>query len=57
MPYTCPEIGSVEFTKTIDHTLLKLEARPPSFDDLCAEARVNDFAVCSDNFNRILERR
>lgn len=42
----CPPIGSEAFTKTIDHTLLKLEAKPSQFDDLCAEARVDRFAVC-----------
>lgn len=45
-PYPCPDIGSYAFMKTIDHTLLKLEARPLQFDDLCAEARVDGFAVC-----------
>ena len=32
--------------KTMDHTLLKLDATPSQFDDICAEARVNSFAVC-----------
>ena len=45
--YECPEIGSPAFMKTIDHTLLKLEARSVQFDDLCAEARVDGFAVYS----------
>jgi hypothetical protein len=45
-PYPCPDIGSPGFMKTMDHTLLKLDARPSQFDDLCAEARVNSFAVC-----------
>jgi len=44
-PYPCPDIGSPAFAKTIDHTLLKLEARPIQFDSLCAEARVGAFAV------------
>lgn len=44
-PYPIPEIGSPAFMKTIDHSLLKLEARKCQFDDLCAEARVDDFAV------------
>lgn len=47
-PYPCPEIGSPDFMKTIDHTLLKLEARSAQFDDLCAEARVDGFAVCDN---------
>ena len=44
-PYPCPAIGSPAFMQTIDHTLLKLEARAAQFDDLCAEARVDGFAV------------
>lgn len=44
--YPCPEIGSKAFMKTMDHTLLKLDARPNQFDELCAEARVDSFAVC-----------
>lgn len=44
-PYPCPEIGSPAFAKTIDHTLLKLDSRAVQFDALCAEARVNGFAV------------
>lgn len=44
--YACPEIGSPAFMQTIDHTLLKLEAKTAQFDDLCAEARVDGFAVC-----------
>ena len=45
-PYPCPAFGSKAFMKTMDHTLLKLDARPPQFDTLCAEARVDSFAVC-----------
>ena len=45
-PYPCPDVGSQAFMKTMDHTLLKLDARASQFDDLCAEARVNLFAVC-----------
>ncbi|KXT00563.1 hypothetical protein AC578_5230 [Pseudocercospora eumusae] len=45
--YPIPEIGSEDFTRTVDHTLLKLDAKSNQFDDLCAEARVNKFAtVC-----------
>ncbi|EMC98022.1 hypothetical protein BAUCODRAFT_67490 [Baudoinia panamericana UAMH 10762] len=45
--YPCPAIGSPAFAKTIDHTLLKLDARAVQFDDLCAEARRDGFAtVC-----------
>ena len=44
-PYPCPLIGSPALAKTIDHTLLKLEARAVQIDALCAEARVDGFAV------------
>lgn len=44
--YAIPEIGSEEFTRTVDHTLLKLDAKENQFDELCAEARENKFAVC-----------
>ena len=45
-PYPCPDVGSPALMRTIDHTLLKLETRPAQIDDLCAEARVDGFAVC-----------
>jgi len=46
-PYPYPKIGSREFAKTIDHTLLKLDAKSVQIDALCAEARVHEFAtVC-----------
>lgn len=46
-PRPYPANGSPEFNKTIDHTLLKLEARGPQIDELCSEARVAGFAtVC-----------
>ncbi|KAK4540628.1 hypothetical protein LTR36_009059 [Oleoguttula mirabilis] len=42
-----PDYGSPAFAKTIDHTLLKLDAKAVQFDSLCAEARVDGFAtVC-----------
>jgi hypothetical protein len=43
--YAVPKLGSPEFAKTIDHTLLKLEARGVQMDALCSEARVEGFAV------------
>lgn len=46
-PHPCPGIGSLAFMKTMDHTLLKLDSRGNQFDDLCAEARVDSFAVCA----------
>lgn len=45
-PYQCPEVPSTAFSKTIDHTLLKLDAKDVQFDELCAEARRDRFAVC-----------
>lgn len=44
-PYQCPEIPSEAFFETIDHTLLKLDAKQVQFDELCAEARTDRFAV------------
>lgn len=43
--YESPQIGSDALMKTVDHTLLKLDAESGQFDDLCAEARSNNFAV------------
>ena len=45
--YRVPGLTDPAFNKTIDHTLLKLEAKASQIDDLCAEARVHGFAtVC-----------
>lgn len=44
-PHPCPEVPSTPFFKTIDHTLLKLDVREVQFDELCAEARRDRFAV------------
>jgi deoxyribose-phosphate aldolase len=44
--YPTPRLGSKAFAKTIDHTLLKLDAKQPQFDAVCSEARVDGFAVC-----------
>ncbi|KAK4555409.1 hypothetical protein LTR86_007706 [Recurvomyces mirabilis] len=44
----CPDLGSEGFAKTIDHTLLKLDARSAQFDSVCAEARVDNFACVAD---------
>lgn len=43
--YPIPNVGSREFNKTIDHTLLKLDATPAQIDELCEEAKKDDFAV------------
>lgn len=40
-----PDIGGPALAEMIDHTLLKLDVRVVQFHDLCAEARVNGFAV------------
>ncbi|KAH0038644.1 deoxyribose-phosphate aldolase, partial [Aureobasidium melanogenum] len=43
----CPDIDKIDIARTIDHTLLKLDATPKQIDELCAEARVANFAsVC-----------
>ncbi|KAF2273650.1 deoxyribose-phosphate aldolase, partial [Westerdykella ornata] len=45
--YEVPKIGSEEFARTIDHTLLKLEATESQIDALCSEARTEGFkSVC-----------
>lgn len=43
--YPIPAIGSKGFARTIDHTLLKLEATSMQIDGLCNEARISEFAV------------
>ena len=43
--YKAPNIGTKEFAKTIDHTLLKLDATKEQIDMLCEEARKHDFKV------------
>lgn len=57
--YPIPELGSPAFASTIDHTLLKLDAKAVQIDALCAEARVEGFAVSmpSNSVGQIRERR
>ncbi|KAK3112439.1 hypothetical protein LTR53_011301 [Teratosphaeriaceae sp. CCFEE 6253] len=43
-PYPCPDFDGPALAGTIDHTLLKLDAKAVQFDALCAEARVECFA-------------
>lgn len=43
--YEAPAIASTEFAKTIDHTLLKLDATAAQIDALCSEARTENFKV------------
>lgn len=44
-PYASSDVEPAVLMKTIDHTLLKLDTKSAQIDDLCAEARVNGFAV------------
>ncbi|WPH01712.1 Hypothetical protein R9X50_00456400 [Acrodontium crateriforme] len=45
--YECPPIGTRDFGKTIDHTLLKVEATSVQIDGICEEAKEGEFAsVC-----------
>jgi len=50
-PYSTPATSSAEFARTIDHTLLKLDATSKQIDALCAEARIAGFPrwPCHDN--------
>ena len=43
--YKAPVLGSEEFAKSIDHTLLKLESTQSQIDELCEEARRHNFKV------------
>ena len=48
--YEAPSVGTTAFAKTIDHTLLKLEATGEQVDNLCEEAKRFNFKarnVCS----------
>ena len=44
--YKAPSVGTAAFAKTIDHTLLKLEATEKQVDTLCEEAIRHNFKVC-----------
>ena len=44
--YKAPSVGTATFAKTIDHTLLKLEATGEQVDALCKEAKRHNFKVC-----------
>lgn len=41
--YEAPSVGTEVFAKTIDHTLLKLEATGEQVDNLCEEAKRFNF--------------
>lgn len=43
--YKAPSIGTEAFAKSIDHTLLKLDATKEHIDKLCEEARRHNFKV------------
>ena len=43
--YKAPELGSEDFAKSIDHTLLKLETTKSQIDELCDEAKKHNFKV------------
>lgn len=43
--YEAPELGTQGFAKSIDHTLLKLEATESQIDQLCEEAKKHEFKV------------
>ena len=43
--YRVPALGTVEFAKFIDHTLLKLDANEEQIHQLCDEATRCDFKV------------
>lgn len=41
--YKAASLGSEEFAKTFDHTLLKVDATKEQIDSLCNEARRHNF--------------
>ena len=43
--YKAPSLGTSEFAKCIDHTLLKLDATTAQVGSLCEEAKKYDFKV------------
>ena len=45
--YKAPSVGTEAFAKSIDHTLLKLEATGEQVDTLCEEAKKYNFKVCN----------
>ena len=47
--YNAPGLQSEEFAKSIDHTLLKLEATESQIDALCEEAKEYNFKVIMPN--------
>ena len=47
--YNSPGLQTEAFAKSIDHTLLKLEATESQIDALCEEARKYNFKVIESN--------
>lgn len=43
--YEVPDVVDGGLAKTMDHTVLKLDAKEAAIDSLCAEARVEGFKV------------
>ena len=56
--YEAPSIGTESFAKTIDHTLLKLDATSEQVDKLCEEAKRFNFKArkCLINVEHRRER-
>ena len=48
--YKTPGLGTAEFAKCIDHTLLKLDATKSQVEELCAEAKKYNFKVGENLF-------
>ena len=49
--YKSPGLGTEEFAKSIDHTLLKLDAKQSQIDELCDEAKKHNFKVGAISIN------
>ncbi|KAL8748572.1 MAG: hypothetical protein Q9184_007209, partial [Pyrenodesmia sp. 2 TL-2023] len=47
--YKAPALGTLNFAKCIDHTLLKLDATEEQIDQLCEEASRYGFKVGTDS--------
>lgn len=52
--YKAPGPETEDFAKSIDHTLLKLEATQSQVDALCEEARKHNFKVTIPPFFKVL---
>ena len=54
--YKAPNVGSEEFAKAIDHTILKLDATKEQVDAICEEARRFHFKVHRLYHSRSLQK-